>query len=231
MKTYLTPDEAKLIELAATNLRDQLLARMLRKCGCRVSESLALTKDDVDFEAETINIQHLKSRVRIICPNCNTRLSKSSTFCSGCGEKVTRIVSEAKEHLKKRLIPVDPVTLMMLREYFNKGGPVEKDGKLLIFGISRNQAWRIIKNLARKAGLPMLVNPETGNTHYVSPHKLRDAFAVNAVKHDDSGDGLRHLQEHLGHASFNTTAKYRKISGEEHKEWYSKLWEDQEEND
>jgi len=60
--------------------------------------------------------------------------------------------------------------------------------------------------------------------HHISPHKLRDAFAVHAVKLDDSGDGLRLLQEHLGHASFNTTAKYRKISGQESKEWYDKLW-------
>ena len=32
------------------------------------------------------------------------------------------------------------------------------------------------------------------------------------------------FQEHLGHQSFNTTAKYRKVSGKEHKEWYQKLW-------
>jgi hypothetical protein len=44
------------------------------------------------------------------------------------------------------------------------------------------------------------------------------------VKLDDSGDGLRLLQEHLGHASFNTTAKYRKVAGEEQRQWYEKLW-------
>jgi integrase/recombinase XerD len=73
--------------------------------------------------------------------------------------------------------------------------------------------------------LPKLINPETGKVHNVSPHKLRDAFATHAVKLDDSGDGLRLLQEHLGHASFNTTAKYRKVAGEELKDWYGKLWE------
>ena len=77
---------------------------------------------------------------------------------------------------------------------------------------------------ARKSGLPNLVNPETGRTRAVNPHRLRDAFAVHAVKTDDSGDGLRLLQEHLGHASFNTTAKYRKVAGEEHREWYERLW-------
>ena len=46
----------------------------------------------------------------------------------------------------------------------------------------------------------MLINPETGKRHGISPHRLRDAFAVHAVKVNDSGDGLRMLQEHLGHA-------------------------------
>jgi integrase/recombinase XerD len=44
------------------------------------------------------------------------------------------------------------------------------------------------------------------------------------MKVNDTGDGLRMLQEHLGHASFNTTAKYRKISGQEHRNWYDSLW-------
>jgi integrase/recombinase XerD len=48
-----------------------------------------------------------------------------------------------------------------------------------------------------------------------------------AMKKNDSGDSLRLLQEHLGHQSFNTTARYRKISGTEHQEWYSKLWDKQ----
>ena len=78
---------------------------------------------------------------------------------------------------------------------------------------------------AEKAGLPKLVNPETGRARNISPHRLRDTFAVHTMKLDDSGDGLRFLQEHLGHVSFNTTAKYRKVAGEELKDWYDKLWE------
>jgi len=52
----------------------------------------------------------------------------------------------------------------------------------------------------------------------------RNAFCVHAMKLDDSGDALRLLQEHLGHASFNTTARYRKVAGEEHRRWYDSLW-------
>ena len=61
----------------------------------------------------------------------------------------------------------------------------------------------------------------------MSPHRLRDAFAVHAVKLDDSGNGLRLLLEQLGHASSNTTAKYRKVAGDEHREWYQKLWQEE----
>jgi len=123
-----------------------------------------------------------------------------------------------------RALPIDGDTLKLLKEYVQRGGPVVKEGKTLIFGINRHRAWQIIKQCAERAGLPKLINPETGKVHNVSPHKLRDAFAVMAVKQNDSGDGLRMLQEHLGHASFNTTAKYRKISGEEHRDWYQRLW-------
>jgi integrase/recombinase XerD len=130
-----------------------------------------------------------------------------------------------EEHRRQRVLPVDNETLGMLKEYIKRGGPVLRDGRRFIFGINRHRAWQIVKRCAEEAGLPKLTNPETGRTHNVSPHRLRDAFAVMAVKLNDSGDGLRLLQEHLGHQSFNTTARYRKISGKEHHEWYQKLWE------
>ena len=134
-----------------------------------------------------------------------------------------KLVKE-QERRRQRVLPIDSQTLGMLKEYVERGGSVVRDGKRLIFGINRHRAWQIVKECADKAGLPKLTNPETGRTHNVSPHRLRDAFAVHAVKQDDSGDGLRLLQEHLGHQSFNTTAKYRKVSGKEHLDWYQRLW-------
>jgi integrase/recombinase XerD len=139
---------------------------------------------------------------------------------------VEQVVAEEKEHRRQRVLPVDSETLSALKDYIRRGGPILRDGKRLIFGINRHRAWQIVKECAEKAGLPKLVNPETGRVRNVSPHRLRDAFAVMAVKLNDSGDGLRLLQEHLGHQSFNTTAKYRKVSGKEHQEWYDKLWKE-----
>jgi integrase/recombinase XerD len=223
-KAYLELDEVACLEKSPTNLRDRLLIRLLFHLGCRVSEALALSVDDVDFTEGTITIIHLKTRLKLSCMRCGQRLSRSHTFCPKCGGKIEKAQAEQQEHHRQRILPVDIGTLKMLEEYLQRGGPVLRDGKRLIFGINRHRAWQIVGECANRAGLPKLINPETGKMHNVSPHRLRDAFAVHAVKLDDSGDSLRLLHQHLGHASFNTTAKYRKVAGEEHKEWYQKLW-------
>ena len=130
-----------------------------------------------------------------------------------------------------RTLPLDTGTVVMLKEYIDRGGPVTKDGKVLLFGINRHRAWQIVKDCAEKAGLPNLINAETGRVHGVSPHRLRDAFAVMAVQQDDSTDGVRMLQEWLGHANIGTTMRYRKVAGQELKEWYDKLWSRKEASD
>jgi len=224
MKAYLDPDEVVMMEQAASNLRDKLLIRTLFHLGCRISEALSLKVDDIDFNQGTLTIIHLKLRLKLSCANCGARLGAAHVFCPKCGGRIGKSQVEEQEHRRQRVLPIDSDTLKLLEKYVRRGGPVVKEGKTLIFGINRHRAWQIIKECAEKADLPKLVNPETGKVHNISPHKLRDAFAVNAVKFNDSGDGLRLLQEHLGHQSFNTTAKYRKVAGEEHREWYDKLW-------
>ena len=225
MKAYLEPDEVAMMEKVASNLRDKLLIRTLFHLGCRVTEALGLTVEDMDFSRVLLTIKHLKKRLKLSCSNCGARLGSAHLFCPKCGGKIEKSKAEEQQHRRQRVLPIDRDTLKILKEYIERGGPVVRNGKNLIFGVNRHRAWQIIKQCAEKAGLPKLVNPETGKVHNVSPHKLRDAFAVHAVKLNDSGDGLRLLQEHLGHASFNTTAKYRKVSGKEHQEWYQKLWQ------
>jgi len=223
-KAYLEASEVERLEEAATNLRDRIFIRLLFHLGCRVSEALALKVDDIDFTQSTITIIHLKTSLKLSCTQCGQGVGRSHKFCPKCGGKIEKAQAEQQERHRQRVLPIDSDTLKMLKEYVQRGGPVVKEGRTLVFGINRHRAWQIVKECAETAGLPKLINPETGKIHNVSPHKLRDAFAVHAVKVDDSGDGLRLLQEHLGHHSFNTTARYRKISGTEHQEWYEKLW-------
>ena len=225
MKTYPEPNAIGLMEKAATNVRDKLLVRLLYRLGCRISEALGLTVKDIDFERGTVTIQHLKASLKLFCPGCAQRLGRSHMFCPKCGMSIGKAQAQQHERHRQRVLPIDGDTLNMLREYIERGGPVTRNGKRMIFGINRHRGWQIVTKCAEEAQLPKVVNAETGRIHNVSPHRLRDAFAVRAVKMDDSGDGLRLLQQHLGHASFDTTARYRKISGDEHKEWYQRLWE------
>jgi len=223
-KAYLEPVEVEHLEEAAEYLRDKLLIRVLFRLGCRISEALGITLKDIDFTQGLVTIQHLKTRISLSCPHCQACLGRSHQFCPKCGTEVKEALTQEREHRRLRTLPVDADTLDMLREYIDRGGPVSCNGRQVLFGINRHRAWQIVRECAQRARLPRLINPETGKIHSVSPHRLRDAFAVNAVKKDDSGDGLRLLQEHLGHQSVTTTMKYRKIAGEEHREWYQKLW-------
>lgn len=222
-KAYLEPSEVQTLEDAAKSFRDKLLVRLLFHSGARISEVLSLDVKNIDFSQGTVTIIHLKSRIKLQCSDCGVRLGRNHVFCPKCGVKVNNAIAKEKEHHRMRTIPLDERTLKMLNDYVNQHVTVNRDGKECLFNINRHRAWQIVRECARRAGLPNLINPETGKIHGISPHKLRDAFAVNAMKFDDSDDGLRMLQEHLGHANFNTTAKYRKVSGEEHKDWYQKL--------
>lgn len=232
-KTYLEPQEVDLLERNALTkvrqngrwgwvpcLRDQLLIRILFRCAVRVSEALGLrVPEDVDLEQAALHIIRQKERLRLYCPACGVTLGKAYRFCPGCGQEVAEAVKKAVETRRERTVPLDPETVAMLREFIMRGGP--RDGRL--FSIKRSQAWNIVHQAARRAGLGPLTNPETGREHGVSPHRLRDAFGTLAMQVDDSGDGQRKLQEMMGHKSFNTTARYRKLSGRELHDWYKKV--------
>jgi len=225
MKVYVEPHEIEQMEEQAACLRDKLLIRLLFHLGCRVSEALGLRVEDIDFERGSVTIEHLKAGIRLSCAQCGARLGRTHTFCPKCGAKVEKTLIQEQEHRRLRTLPLDGDTLEMLEDYIRRRGPVSQKDSMFIFGINRHRAWQVVRDCARRAGLGELVNPETGKRRGVSPHRLRDAFAVHAAKQDDSGDGLRLLQEHLGHASFNTTAKYRKVAGKEHREWFDRLWQ------
>ena len=222
MKAYLELSEIELMEQAACCHRDRLLIRLLSRMGCRISEVLALKAEDIDFEQETVTILHLKRSMKLSCPLCGDRLGNRHRFCPGCGGKVNERIRSQLERRRIRVLPVDEATLAMLKNHIN--GLPSGDNEFPLFRFNRHRAWQLVRDCARRAGLPLLVNPETGRVRGISPHRLRDAFSVHAMKMDDSGDGLRLLQEHLGHASFNTTTRYRKIAGEEHRDWYRRLW-------
>jgi len=140
MKTYLETNEVELLEKAADNLRDRLLIRLSYFSASRVSALLAITTEDIDFKTQTIIIKHLKERSKLFCPSCKTRLSKSDKYCPGCSRKISQAIKEKLEETKRQVLPIDSRTMRMLKEYIDRGGPVNRNGKLFIFGINRHRA-------------------------------------------------------------------------------------------
>ncbi len=133
MKAYLEMQEVEQLENTATCMRDKLFIRLLFHLGCRISEALALEVNNIDFERCTVTIQHLKSRIKLTCPQCGAMLGKSHAFCPKCGATVKEAVASEQEHRRVRTLPLDMDTLAMLKDYIARGGPVLKNGNQLIF--------------------------------------------------------------------------------------------------
>lgn len=217
-----------MIEDSTTCLRDQLLVRLHRRLGARVSEILGIEEKHVDFSKRQIKIEHEKERKALYCPYCpqgkdRTRLSRKALFCPRCAKPVKDVITKVTDELSLRRIPVDEDTLNLIRQYIKEGGITEVDGKRLLFNISRQRAWQIMVATSERAGFFKLVNPKNDKEHHISSHKFRDAFAINAMRLKPSYDDARLLQELLGHATIDTTMRYRKIKGEELQSFYDDL--------
>ena len=135
MKVYLEPEEISRMERVTSNLRDKLFIRVLFHLGCRISEALGLSVQDIDFNQRILTIKHLKRRLKLSCTNCGTRLGAAHLFCPKCGSRIEKSQAEEQEHRRQRVLPIDADTLKLLKEYVRRGSPVVRDGKRFIFGI------------------------------------------------------------------------------------------------
>ena len=224
--SYLTYQHIDAIIGVAMNLRDRLLMWLISRTGCRVSEILAATVEDIDLASGVIIIEHLKRRIQLSCPDCGVRLGRKSKFCPGCGLKISETTKGKLEQHRRRAIPIDKTTSAMLMEYIDRGGPVNRNGRLFLFGVNRFRVRQIITECAKKANIPQLLNPDTGKIHKVGPHSFRIAFTIRWIQADDSPESLKALQQHLGHQNFTTTMHYRQMNFEERRKFYDKIdWE------
>lgn len=227
VKAYLSPSDTLALEEAALCLRDKLLIRLYRRLGARCREVFQLEVSDVDFNYGCLTIEHLKSRVKLSCPQCKKRLAKDDILCSKCGWRVDDTVKKKKtEETKCRTLPIDHETLDMIKAYIERGGPEKVGNKTLLFNISRSTAYRVVREAAERAGLPLIINrkkkiDDRFIVKHVSPHRLRDAYATQAYKVDPNN--IKALQEHLGHARITTTMEYVKQEGSEQRDWSEKV--------
>jgi len=109
---------------------------------------------------------------------------------------------------KQRTVLVDPETLQILREY-SQG----RDPKDPLIGIQTRMIEYIVKRYAIAAGVKW--------AEHVSPHRLRDTFAVHWIRNQGDIESLRRL---LGHASLQNTQKYLVFDFDEVKAAYDRIW-------
>ena len=198
---------------AATNPRDKALVALLGRAGLRASEGIKLKTDDVDFQNGTLTIIHQKEKSKLKCPKCGDNLGKRHIFCPGCGNKVDKAVREKIEMQRRRTIPIDRDTLRTIHEYLEWRRKFNYLGEM-VFPISRQRCWQLLKKLGRRAGIEGL-----------HPHSLRHFLATQWVS---KGLDVRKLQLYLGHENINTTMQYVDASFEQLRSEYSKLWDDNE---
>lgn len=152
------------------DVRDNAMLRLLYSTGLRVSELVSLNLSDIDIASGYV-----------------------------------RCVSRAG---RERIIPLDAAAVAAVREYLEvaRNALIRRRDEPALFvnhrgdRLTRQGFWLILKDHARRAGLP----------DDITPQSLRHAFAIRLL--DDNTD-LRAVQELLGHANIATTQIYTQIAG------------------
>jgi integrase/recombinase XerD len=156
---YLEPGKVDRLIAVATSLRDKAFIAVLSKSGVGISEAIQIKESDIDFEQGTLTIVHLKKKLILKCPNCRELLGKRYIFCSVCGEKVSQTIPEEIEHLRERIISLDPVTLRLIKKYLRWRRQFSYRGPLL-FPFTRQRGWQLVERVGRRARISGL-NPNS----------------------------------------------------------------------
>jgi integrase/recombinase XerD len=154
---------------------------LLYATGARISELVALDIDDIDTRADA-------AAVRLLGKGGKERIAPVGGFARQAVEAyLVRARGELATH--------------------GKGTPAlflgARGGRL-----GRQAAYEVVRQAARRAGLPGTV----------SPHTLRHSFATHLLT---GGADVRVVQELLGHSSVTTTQIYTRVAPEHLREVYA----------
>jgi site-specific recombinase XerD len=104
---------------------------------------------------------------------------------------------------KDRMVPLPELTLLALRDYWK----THRHAHLLFPGTHLKTANPMDKGSVQKALKRVLEDCRIKKL--ISPHSLRHCYATHLL---EQGLDLRSLQQLLGHASLNTTARYTQLT-------------------
>lgn len=157
--------------------RDTALLEVLYAAGARISEALGLKTEDLPPDHASVRLHGKGDKMRVV----------------PLGRRARAALQNWIDIHRPRLLRSNP-----------SGGRPEAAIFLSRTGrpLDRPNAWRRVKEAARRANLPPAI----------SPHDLRHSFATHMLA---GGADLRAVQEMLGHASIRTTEIYTHLD-EEH---------------
>jgi integrase/recombinase XerD len=155
-----------------SGMRDKTIIETLYGCGLRVSELIGLQISNIYFKEGFLRVLGKGDKERLVPVS-----SSSIKYISIYMEDVRRHKTIAPGH----------EDYLFLNRFGKK--------------LSRISVFKLVKDLASKAGI----------RKNVSPHTFRHSFATHMV---ENGADLRAVQEMLGHESITTTEIYTHLSRE-----------------
>jgi len=179
--------EASFNEDNVISLRDKAILELLYSTGARVSEIVGINSNDISMmKSESSEVRVIKLRGK------------------GSKERIVPMGSFSVKALDDYLVRVRPN--LLARNSKNKSDALflNQRGSR----ISRQSAWQIVVDSAKRCGL----------SEGISPHVFRHSFATHLL---DGGADIRVVQELLGHASVTTTQIYTLITIDKIRESYS----------
>ena len=178
LKGYLEPEQIEQLIVAAPNLRDALLVRILWRSGVRVSELINIRVQDIDFQGRAILIKIQKQRKR-----------------------------DGKTVERRRIVPIDEDTLNMVREYleWRKQFPYKGD---LLFPISRQRVVQICWKLGKRTGITRVGDPTISQHTKFHLHHLRHSFAIHCVKRGMTIERLQKILGHSSPTTTSVYLQY-----------------------
>jgi integrase/recombinase XerD len=169
------------------SIRNRAILELLYSSGGRVSEIVGLNLSDIT------EIKSDSNDVRVI-----------KLHGKGGKERIVPMGSFSVKALDDYVVRVRPALLQ--KNTKNKSDALFLNQKGT--RISRQSAWQIVVDSAKRSGL----------SDGISPHVFRHSFATHLL---DGGADIRVVQELLGHASVTTTQIYTLITIDKIRESYS----------